>query len=130
MFKSCSKCGKIHASNYQCNVRDWSAYKDIEERKLRSRHAWTCKSKEIRSRANYLCEVCRDQGTYTHKGLEVHHIEKVKDNKNLFLDDNNLICLCIEHHKLADQGEIDPDYLRKLVYQREIKNDRLGSGEF
>ena len=119
MFKSCSKCGKIHASTFKCNSRDYSRYKDKDERKLRSRHAWTMMSKEIRSRANHLCEVCRDQGVYTYKGLEVHHIEKVKDNKNLFLDDNNLICLCIEHHKLADQGEIDSDYLRKLVSQRE-----------
>lgn len=117
MYKSCSRCGKIHAYNYNCTVG--KTYKGGAERKERSRYAWTKKSEEIRERANYLCEVCRDKGAYTYKDLEVHHITKVREDKGLLLDNYNLICLCVKHHKMADRGEIDSDYLSELARKRE-----------
>ena len=117
MYKSCSKCGKIHDVNFKCNSFDNSAGRS--ERKLRSKYIWTKKSEEIRERANFLCEVCRDQGKITYDNIEVHHIVKVKDDESLLLDNENLICLCQEHHKLADKGNLDPDYLRKLALKRE-----------
>ena len=92
MYKSCSRCGKIHPSDHKCTVG--REYTGGNERKLRSTYAWTLKSQEIRERANHLCEVCRDQNIYTYNNIEVHHIEKVKDDESLLLDDNNLICLC------------------------------------
>ena len=36
-----------------------------------------------------------------------------------FLDNYNLICLCTDHHKQADQGKLDKEYLRKLARKRE-----------
>lgn len=89
------------------------------ERNLRSTYAWTKKSEDIRERANWLCEVCRDQGVYTYNGLSVHHIDKVKDDNSKLLDDDNLICLCDLHHRQADNEEIDKEYLRQLVKKRE-----------
>jgi len=117
MYKSCSRCGKIHASTYNCNVG--KVYRGGEERQLRKTYNWTQKSLEIRESSHYLCAVCREEGRYTYDNLEVHHIEKVKDNKDRLLDNYNLICLCQEHHKKADAGEIDKDYLFKLAKQRE-----------
>ena len=118
MYRSCSKCGKIHAANYRCG-----SYKRVyvggDERKLRSTNKWTEKSKEIRERANHLCEVCRDEGIYTYNDLEVHHIEKVTDAPGMLLDNDNLICLCQFHHKEADKGDLDKDYLRSLAQIRE-----------
>ena len=117
MFKSCSKCGKIHPKNYQCNVG--RIYSGGDERKLRSKYSWTKKSEEIRERANHLCEVCRDKGIITFKDIEVHHIVKVKDDETLLLDNENLICLCQEHHKQADNGLIEKEYLQRLARLRE-----------
>ena len=119
MYKSCSKCGKIHDTRFKCNTN--RIYKSGEERKLRSLYSWTQKSKEIREKANYLCEVCRDHNVYTYDNLEVHHIEKLKDNSDLLLDNLNLVCLCQEHHKQADSGQISKEYLRKLAEDREKK---------
>lgn len=118
MYKSCSKCGKIHDTRFKCNAGN-EIYKSMQERHLRSKNAWTEKSKEIRERANYLCEVCRDQGKITYENLEVHHITKVRDDESLLLDNYNLICLCQEHHKQADKGLIDKDYLLSLAKRRE-----------
>lgn len=117
-FKACSKCGKIHPYNYKCSVGvDYNRSK-VAEDKLRSKYAWTKKSKQIREDAGNLCEVCKANGIATYDGLEVHHIEKLRENVDGLLDDDNLICLCTTHHKQADNGEIDPAYLRELVKKR------------
>lgn len=116
MYRACGKCGRIHPSNQKCGK---IIYKKTDERKLRSTYSWTQKSLQIRERANYLCEVCKDKNIFVYDNLEVHHIEKVKDNKELLLDDNNLICLCTTCHKQADDGKIDKDYLKSLVARRE-----------
>ena len=115
-LKSCSRCGKIHPRNYNCNVGRVKAKTD--ESKLRSTYAWTLKARQIKNDAMGLCEVCKALGVYTYDGLEVHHITKLKDDPNGLLEDNNLICLCVYHHKQADDGEIDADYLRELVKER------------
>lgn len=124
MFKACSRCGKIHDSRFKCNAG--KIFTGGEERKLRSSYDWTKKSKEIRESAQYLCEVCRDKGIYTYENLEVHHIDKIRENKDKFLDDNNLIVLCVEHHKQADAGKLSKEYLRKLAESRGEKESPVG----
>ena len=117
MLKACSRCGKIHPYNQQCykNV----VYKGGEERELRAKSVWHKKSREIRENAQYLCEVCRDQGKINYDQLEVHHIIPLKIAPELLLDNNNLVCLCSMHHHQADNGEISIDYLHKLAAIRE-----------
>lgn len=119
MFRSCSACGKIHDVKFKCK-QNKQRYKEIDnERHLRSSWKWTQKSLEIREKANWLCEVCRDIGIFTYDNLEVHHIVKVTEDETKLLDNSNLICLCQEHHKKADEGKIDKDYLQALAEIRE-----------
>lgn len=115
-LKSCSRCGKIHPRGVKCNIG--RVYKKTDENRLRSRYAWTKKAKQIKEDAQGLCEVCRAKGVYTYDNIEVHHITKLKDDPNGLLEDDNLIALCVFHHKQADNGEIDADYLRKLANER------------
>ena len=124
MFKACSKCGKIHPANVQCLVS--RTYRGGDERRLRSSWDWNKKSREIREKAQYLCEVCRDQGRYTHEHLEVHHIDKVSEHPDGLLDDMNCVCLCVEHHKDAEADKISKEYLRSLAYKREKRDAPVG----
>ena len=119
MYKACSYCGRMHEVGYECSKKPKRVYRGGEERKLRSTTAWTKKSLEVRDKANGLCEVCKALGRYTYTGLEVHHVTKLVDDKSKLLDNYNLVCLCTEHHKQADRGEIDADYLRGLAKLRE-----------
>ena len=115
-LKACSVCGKIHDSSIKCTRRDARVDR---EHKLRQTNKWHKKSLEIRERSQWLCAVCRAQGLFNYESLEVHHIEKLRDNPDGLLDDDNLICLCTAHHKLADDGQLDADYLRKLAQMRD-----------
>ena len=115
-LKACSICGKIHSTDKKCIRKDARADR---EHKLRQTNKWHRKSLEIRERSHWLCAVCRDQGTFNHENVEVHHIEKLRDNPDGLLDDDNLICLCIPHHKMADDGLIDAEYLKRLAKRRD-----------
>lgn len=120
MYKACARCGKMHPHGYQCSVGATKrVYASTEERKQRSTYAWTLKSQEIRDRAHYLCEVCLAEGRINYKDIEVHHIVKIKDDRAGLLDNDNLICLCQEHHKKADKNEIAASYLKELARFRE-----------
>ena len=117
MYKSCSRCGKVHDTKYKCNHN--KTYKQTDERQLRNKNIWHRKSNEIRKKSNYLCAVCKEDNIYTYKDLEVHHITPIKQDKDRLLDNYNLICLCKEHHRLAEIGKIDKEYLYKLASDRE-----------
>ena len=119
MYRACSRCGKVHDTNYKCNHN--RTYKSSNEREVRNKYAWHKKSEDIRRRSKYLCAVCREEKRYTYNNLEVHHIISIKNNKERWLDDTNLICLCQEHHKLAEIGKLDKDYLFELAKKRDDK---------
>lgn len=117
---ACKYCGGLHKRGSKCPFyRPKRKYNREGNDKLRSSYAWTKKAKQIKDDANYLCEVCRDKGKYTHEDLEVHHITKLREDASGLLEDSNLICLCQRHHRQADDGELDADYLRKLVKVRQ-----------
>jgi len=123
IYKSCSKCGKIHDINYKCKTNyKFEARTEDETRKLRNNYKWHTKAKQIKQDSKFLCAVCFDEGIYNYNNLEVHHIEKLRDDKTKLLDNNNLICLCRRHHIMADKGTLNKDYLYELVKNREDKN--------
>ena len=119
MLKACSRCGKIHDYSYKCTVGKYRKFANTTESKLRSKSAWQNKRRSIKERSFNLCAVCRAQGIYNYTDISIHHITKIKDNPSAYLDDDNLVALCIPHHKQADAGEISEDYLRELAKQRD-----------
>lgn len=118
-LKACSVCGGIHDASLRCIRKDARVDR---EHKLRQTSKWHSKSIEIRERSHWLCAICLDEGRINHESLEVHHITKLRDNPNLLLEDTNLICLCTMHHKQADEGLLDADYLRELAKHRDFTN--------
>ena len=123
IYKSCSKCGKIHDIKYRCNANyKFEVRKYDEARQLRNTHKWHKKAEQIKQDSKFLCALCLEEGIYNYKDLEIHHIDKIRDNKDRLLDNNNLICLCRNHHALADKGIITKEHLFNLVKKREGKN--------
>lgn len=114
---SCPRCGRIHRQGERC--RAVRQYKQTDERKQRNKYVWANKSKEIRAKANYLCELCKVEGIFVYDNLEVHHIVPIKYAPERLLDNENLICLCQAHHKQADAGQIDAERLQEIAKARE-----------
>lgn len=118
MLKSCSICGKIHDFNKTC--RRNSTKKSTEANIFRKTNKWTEKSKIIRERDNYLCQICitgkyDTNYRYTYEQLEVHHIVSIEEDYSKRLDSMNLITLCKYHHKMAEEGQINKEELLEIV---------------
>ena len=121
MLKACSKCGRVHDSGFKCKA---TSLPRTNEQALRNLNKWHKKSEEIRDRSFNLCAICQDKGEINYLNIETHHIIKLRDYPNGLLEDSNLVALCSYHHKLADKGAYDIDYLRSLATKRD--KDILG----
>lgn len=121
MLKACSKCGRVHDKYIKCNS---GGLPRTNEQALRNLNKWHKKSEEIRDRSFNLCAICQELGEINYLNIEVHHIIKLREDPSGLLEDDNLIALCSYHHKLADKGEYDIDYLRSLAKKRD--KDILG----
>lgn len=122
MLKACSRCGKIHEASFVCmprNKPNRTEKERSEERRLRNLSVWHKKSEHIRERSYHLCALCMALGDYRAKDIEVHHIVPLAEWSEGLLEDSNLICLCIAHHKKADRGEISVDKLKILAEKRD-----------
>ena len=118
MLKTCSVCGKIHDFNKVCKRQ--KPKKKSEANKFRKTNKWTEKSRSIRQRDKYLCQVCitgkyDTNYRYTYKDLEVHHIVPLEEDYSKRLDSNNLITLCRYHHEMAESGKIQREELLEIV---------------
>nr|DAZ39092.1 MAG TPA: NinG recombination protein [Caudoviricetes sp.] len=122
MLKACGYCGKIHDINTTCPKKPARHYHKTTTDKLRNTYRWQRKREQIRQDAHHMCEMCKAEGIITTKGLEIHHIIKLSQAPDLLTDDDNLVCLCVPHHKQADNGEINPIYLKQLAQKRHTMN--------
>lgn len=122
MLVTCSRCGGIHARG-GCPLPQGGYYRkryartDIQ--RFRSTAAWQRKRLDVLKRDKYLCRVCLDGKVsgyaITFTKLSVHHIVPIEEDERLKLDKDNLLTTCDYHHRMADKGEIDRDYLRGLA---------------
>ncbi len=85
--KSCKYCGKIHAEGHSCSRKPKKRKRIDEAVKFRNSAVWQAKRQQIKTRDNYLCQVCiRDLYNtwrrYNHQGLQVHHAMPIGEIKN------------------------------------------------
>nr|DAJ67151.1 MAG TPA: NinG recombination protein [Caudoviricetes sp.] len=91
--------------------------KDKDYLKFIKSKQWYEKSQEIKLLDAYCCLMCKSLGLISPKYLEVHHIVKVRSDSSLKLDNDNLITLCVNHHKMADSNKIQASELYRLIKQ-------------
>ncbi len=69
---------------------------------------WTQKWRDLRTyilcRDNHLCQDCLKEKKIT-EANEVHHIEKIRKAWDKRYDEDNLISLCGDCHKIRDRSE-------------------------
>lgn len=69
----------------------------------------------MNERDHYMCRVCFARGVINTIGLETHHIVPLTEDADLAYEDDNLITLCVGHHKEADSGLIARAELIRLA---------------
>jgi 5-methylcytosine-specific restriction endonuclease McrA len=109
-----------------CGKKPQQKKERTETVKFRSSAAWQHKVAEILERDLRLCQICIRNlyGTvnqYTYNNLEVHHAVKIEENFEKRLDNDNLLSLCVMHHKQADSGEIPRASILKVISAQEVK---------
>lgn len=121
-MKTCTYCRKIHGSEINCKAKRGyyreknSRYeKDKDYTRFIKSKQWFNKSQDIKLLDNHCCLVCKSLGLHSPIYLEVHHIVKFRNNSSLKLDNDNLITLCIAHHKQADSNKIQASELYRLI---------------
>ena len=127
MLRSCTWCGRIHDSRFDCGrkpIRKKMKYSKADH--FRRTQAWTDKAIEIKRRDNYLCQVClrnryNTLQQYTYNDLSVHHAIPINQDWEKRLDDGNLITLCSMHHEMAESGEIPANEILKIIAEQEAK---------
>ena len=121
--KSCKYCGRVHNENYRCNKKPIKRKKINDTTRFRNSPKWQKKRKEIKERDNYLCQICIRElyGTkrkYNHENLQVHHAIPINSNKDLKLDESNLITLCSMHHSMCEKGKIPFEEIQGIINEQ------------
>ena len=137
--KYCDKClsvvmeekqhrHKVKSSKY--NADRYS--RDRENNSYRlfySSKAWREKRKEILERDNHACVICSELYRIT-MAQDVHHILNLRENYDLRLDNDNLISLCSDHHKMVHSfGADNKEKLLKLVEHLKLKDEHIATLE-
>lgn len=125
-LRSCQYCGKIHATDFDCGKKPQKKYKYIrpEYDSFRNTVKWKLKREEIKERDYFLCQICR-RNLYNTKrilnpeSLEVHHCEKIREDYEKRLDNDNLLTVCEYHHKKCDSGEIPKEIVQEIIREQE-----------
>ena len=121
-LKTCTYCRKIHGKEINCTAKR-GYYRDKNTRykkdkdyiKFIKSKQWNNKSQEIKLLDSHCCLVCKSLGLVRPVYLEVHHINKVRNDYEKRLENDNLITLCVFHHKQADNNKISTNELYRLI---------------
>ncbi|MDO4963001.1 MAG: HNH endonuclease [bacterium] len=123
MLRTCSVCGGIHEEDKMCK-RLYNKKIDTKAVSFRNSYDWRIKRTQIRVRDMFLCQVCLKEKhdtnfKYNHNHVQIHHIIPIEEDFSKRLDDNNLICLCSYHHRLAEDGIISCEELKQIIQEKE-----------
>ena len=124
-FITCKYCGIVKRGEHKCPHKTYrKKERDSQADKFRNTKRWQNKRDEIKTRDKWLCQVCLRNRYNTlsflnYKTVQVHHITSIQEDYNRRLDNDNLICLCSMHHKMAEQGKIPKQELYEIVEEIE-----------
>lgn len=127
-YVTCQHCGVVERGHICPHRKSRQKSGDRQSDRFRKTKAWTNKSLEIRQKSKYLCGVCLEGkhhtlNTFNYNKLEVHHIVPIAEDYNKRLDNDNLVCLCSFHHKMAENGLITREELKEIVKRRDKNED-------
>ena len=110
---SCCRCGRIHREG-ECTVKPTDSSGKVKTKKYRSCTRWNKVRKIALERDYYMCKMCLAENVITRDKLEVHHIIPIAVDSNKAYDVDNLITLCVNHHKMVEGDKRYNELLHEL----------------
>ena len=113
----CKHCLKVHDREHECDAKKKHRRMKQQARRNDNRYKvyndcyntsrWKKVREQVLKDSNYMCEVCMELGKLNHEDIQVHHVEKVKNNVEKMYDIDNLIVVCREHHNIIEEMTAD-----------------------
>lgn len=136
MLKTCPVCGRIVDAHHVCprarenRTNYFKGYHQSHiNRRFRSSKAWQKKREEIRQRDLGLDQAALHGLDPDHpepyintQNLSVHHIIPLDTDRDLALEDTNLILLGSHTHELAEAGVIPAEKLQAIAWENTHKH--------
>jgi 5-methylcytosine-specific restriction endonuclease McrA len=109
---------KAKRERYKQYARD---RQDKEEQRFYSSSEWINLAEYIRRKFNGICVVCLLKDNVISYVEAVHHIVEIKDDWDLRLSEDNLICLCSschsKVHRLYKKSSKDKEKMQEILYR-------------
>ena len=99
---SCSVCGRVHAKDYICAIKKRRKL-DRVDTGVYNRSKWRTVRWQVLEECNYICLYTLYKENKIVKAECVHHIVEVLEDNELAYDEDNLIALTNEKHKLIHE---------------------------
>lgn len=103
---ACSSCGRIHQRGYVCESkrkRNYEYKKDREDTGIYKSRSWDKARANILEQYHHICLYSFYVEGKIIKATDVHHIIELNDNSSLAFDEDNLIPLSKEKHRLIHE---------------------------
>ena len=139
----CSKCRKIHEKG-QCEkeegiidkaiaeqkpkAKTYKTYAEMNEEELKIQKFYNSKEwrkmREKKMKENFgLCEICFKLRNKIKNATSVHHIKKLRTHFHLRLNEENLICVCDDCHRLIEDTCCSIEEIIELIEKEMKEND-------
>lgn len=103
---ACSMCGRIHQRGYVCEIkrkRNYEYKKDREDTVIYKSRSWEKARADILEQYHHMCLYSFYVERKIIKATDVHHIVEILDDDSLAYDEDNLIPLSKEKHRLIHE---------------------------
>lgn len=127
---ACSSCGRVHAKDYICKVkkqRQRQYRKDKIDTAIYRANKWHKIRGQVLEDYNYVCLYTFYKEGKIIEANQVHHIIELLDDESLAYDEDNLIPMSKEKHRLIH--ELYKDNKRQIQEELREMKKRWNNGE-
>lgn len=103
---ACSLCGRVHQRGYVCEQkkkRNYEYKRDREDTEIYKSRSWDKARANILEQYHHMCLYSFYVEGKIIKATDVHHIIELNDNSSLAYEEDNLISLSKDKHRLIHE---------------------------
>lgn len=127
---SCSACGRVHSKGYVCSFKKKHRREKIANRMdtdIYATNHWRKVRAKILEGCNYICLYTLYKEGKVVKAECVHHITEILEDDSLAYEEDNLIALSNDKHKLIH--DLYKEDKKKVQNELRIFKDKWKNGE-